>query len=415
MEFGLFWAVMALMTAGILFTLWRAITQRGAARPASDSVDVTVYRDQLREIDRDLSRGTITAEEGQRLRVEISRRLLDADRVAKADAQAKSGGGALVIGMAVVVVALVGSIGVYMRIGAPGYPDLPLTQRIALSDELYAERPTQEAAEATAPKGVPPEGVSQEFLDLMDKLRQALKENPDDIRGLELLARNEATLGNLPEARKAQEQIIALKGHQASAADYASLAELMIIAAGGAVSPQAEQMLIKALQLDPTEGSARYYTGLMFAQIGRFDRAFIMWNKLLEQSGPDAPWVKALRSDLPEIASRAGIMRFQLPPEAAAPAAPAVGPSQADIAAAAQMSGDDRKAMIEGMVSQLSERLATEGGSAEEWARLITSLGVLDRKDQARQIYTEAQERFKGQSVELQGLREAAASAGVAE
>lgn len=414
MEFGLFWAVMALMTVGILFTLWRAITQRGAARPASDSVDVTVYRDQLREIDRDLSRGTITAEEGQRLRVEISRRLLDADRVAKADAQAKSGGGALVIGMAVVVVALVGSIGVYMRVGAPGYPDLPLTQRIAMSDELYAERPTQDEAEAATPKAAAPEGLSAEFLDLMDKLRQALKENPDDIRGLELLARNEATLGNLPAARKAQEHLIALKGHQASAADYASLAELMIMAAGGTVSPQAEQMLIKALQIDPTEGSARYYTGLMFAQIGRFDRAFVMWNKLLEQSGPDAPWVRALRTDLPEIASRAGAMRFQLPPEAAG-TTPAAGPSQADVAAAAQMSGDDRKAMIEGMVGQLSERLAKEGGTAEEWARLITSLGVLDRKDQARQIYTEAQERFKGQSVELQGLREAAASAGVAE
>lgn len=414
MEFGLFWAVMALMTVGILFTFWRAITQRGAARPASDSVDVTVYRDQLREIDRDLSRGAITAEEGQRLRVEISRRLLDADRVAKTDAQAKSGGSSLVIGMAVVVVALVGSIGVYMRLGAPGYPDLPLEHRLALSNEAYAERPTQEAAEAATPKAAPPQGLSAEFLDLMDKLRQALKDNPDDIRGLELLARNEATLGNLPEARKAQEHLIALKGHQASAADYASLAELMVMAAGGTVTPQAEQMLIKALQIDPTEGSARYYTGLMFAQIGRFDRAFVMWSKLLEQSKPDAPWTKALRTDLPEIASRAGVMRFQLPPEAASPA-PTAGPSQSDVAAAAQMSGEDRTAMIEGMVGQLSERLAKDGGSAEEWAKLITSLGVLGRKDQARQIYTEAQERFKGQSVELQGLREAAASAGVAE
>ena len=119
MEFWLFWAVMAVMTAGILVTFWRAITKSGAAR-AADSVDVTVYRDQLREIDRDLERGTITAEEGQRLRVEISRRLLDADRAAKADAQAKSGGASLAIGMAVVALALVGSIGVYMRLGAPG-------------------------------------------------------------------------------------------------------------------------------------------------------------------------------------------------------------------------------------------------------------------------------------------------------
>lgn len=408
MEFWLFWAVMAVMTAGILVTFWRAITQSGAARTGADSIDVTVYRDQLREIDRDLERGAITQEEAQRLRVEISRRLLDADRAAKTDAQSKSGGASLAIGMAVVALALVGSIGVYMRLGAPGYPDLPLERRLALADEAYAARPTQDAAEAAAPKAAPPQGLSPEFLDLMEKLRQAVKASPNDIRGLELLARNEATLGNLADARRAQEQLITLKGQQATAADYASLAELMVMAAGGTVTPQAEQMLIKALQLDPTEGSARYYTGLMFAQVGRFDRAFVMWNKLLEQSPANAPWTQALRADLPEIASRAGEMRFELPPETA-------GPSAADVAAAAQMSGEDRRAMVEGMVAQLSARLASEGGSAEEWARLITSLGVLDRKDEARQIYTEAQERFKGQSVELQGLREAAASAGVAE
>ena len=34
-------------------------------------------------------------------------------------------------------------------------------------------------------------------------------------------------------------------------------------------------------------------------------------------------------------------------------------------------------------------RLANEGGTVEEWARLISSLAVLDRKDEAQTIYAE--------------------------
>ena len=79
------------------------------------------------------------------------------------------------------------------------------------------------------------------------------------------------------------------------------------------------------------------------------------------------------------------------------------------------MTPEDRQAMIEGMVEQLGARLAQEGGPAEDWARLITSLAQIGRMDQARAIYAEAQQRFAGRTVELSGLRQVAVEAGVAE
>ena len=42
--------------------------------------DMAVYKDQMAEVERDLARGTISAEEAQRLRAEVGRRLLDLDR-----------------------------------------------------------------------------------------------------------------------------------------------------------------------------------------------------------------------------------------------------------------------------------------------------------------------------------------------
>jgi cytochrome c-type biogenesis protein CcmH len=55
-----------------------------------------------------------------------------------------------------------------------------------------------------------------------------------------------------------------------------------------------------------------------------------------------------------------------------------------------------RMEMIGAMVDGLSERLATEGGPAEDWARLISSLGVLGQTDRAQAIYDNAMDVFAG-------------------
>ena len=44
--------------------------------------------------------------------------------------------------------------------------------------------------------------------------------------------------------------------------------------------------------------------------------------------------------------------------------------------------------MIEGMVAQLSDRLAAEGGSVEDWNRLIRSLAVLGGRTRRRRSMT---------------------------
>ncbi|MDP2079829.1 MAG: c-type cytochrome biogenesis protein CcmI [Pseudotabrizicola sp.] len=408
MELWVFWAAVALLVAGVVATLWRAVWRARAETRVAADFDLAVYRDQLTEIERDIARGTIPADEGVRLRTEIQRRLLDADRNAQKAApaaEARAGWGLAVL----IAVAMGAGVYGYWRLGAPGYPDLPLEARFAMAEEARANRPSQADAEAQIPPGLPRSDIDPSFLDLMDKLRQAVQDRPDDLRGFELLARNEAAMGNLAAAKDAQAAMLRIKGDAATAEDHAAHAELMIMAAGGFVSPEAEQALVRALALDPADGTARYYTGIMFAQIGRFDRTFILWRRLLEESPPDAPWVQSIRAQLPQVAERAGV-RYTLPAAASAP-----GPTAGDIAAAAEMSAEDRQAMIEGMVDQLGARLATDGGPAEDWARLITSLAQIGRTEQAREIYAEAQTRFAGRTVELSGLREAAVMAGVAE
>lgn len=81
--------------------------------------------------------------------------------------------------------------------------------------------------------------------------------------------------------------------------------------------------------------------------------------------------------------------------------------------AAAELSDAERQEMIRGMVNQLSDRLATEGGSPEEWARLITALGVIGETDRASGIVDEAQAVFAGNAEALQMIEAAARQAGL--
>lgn len=99
------------------------------------------------------------------------------------------------------------------------------------------------------------------------------------------------------------------------------------------------------------------------------------------------------------------------PPGADAMPAPDAGA----MAAAADMSPEERQDFIRSMVGQLEARLADEGGGPEEWARLISSLGVLGETDHAREIYAEAQGRFTDQPDALAAIEAAARQAGLAQ
>jgi len=337
--------------------------------------------------------------------------LLEADKAAQDQkSHASTTRTHAVIGGALVGVGLLIGVGAYMTIGAPGYADMPLEVRLADAERARAERPSQADAVSALPERSQPD-ADPGFLELMDKLRAALEERPNDAQGLELLAVYEAQLGNYEAAYAAQERLIAVRGDEASGNDYANLAEILILAAGGYISPEAEENLAKALEIDPRNGFARFYYGQSFAQTGRPDLAFEIWQALLRESRPEAPWVPQVLEQMPLLAELAGVR--WTPPALSRP--PLRGPTAEDVEAASAMSAVDRMEMIRGMVEGLRDRLAFEGGPPEDWARLINALGVLGDTEEAAAIWTEAQTVFADTPGALDVIRRAAEQAGVAE
>ena len=266
-----------------------------APREAPSHPDMAIYGAQLDELDRDEARGLLTPDAAAPVRAEIARRILEADRKSGARSEVRAEGSALPLILATIVALGCGGA-LYMYLGSPGYADLPRSQRLAASERIKASRPTQAYSEAAAEKARPkPAEPPADFAKLMDQLRAAVAKRPDDVTGLRLLAENERKLGNLSAAARAQEQLVRTLGDKATAEDRARLADILINAAGGSVSAEAEQAIISTLNVDPTNPTARFYAGLTEAQTGRPDLAFNLWNGLLQNGPPDAPWVPFIR------------------------------------------------------------------------------------------------------------------------
>lgn len=406
-----FWILSISLSLAAAAAIAAALLRRTGG--AAGNPDIGIYRDQLAEVDRDLARGLISEQEAERLRTEVARRILAADRTGPSSVGEAPGRLSRAAALVVLATVVGGALGLYTRLGAPGYDDQPLSKRIAEAEERRLTRPSQAEIEAMAAQTAAPRPqVDPDFLELMEKLRRTLEDRPDDLRGYRLLARNEAALGNHAAAARAQEHILTLLDEPA-ARDYSDLAEYYVSAAAGYVSPEAEAAILAALQRDETDPRARYFAGLLYIQIGRADVAFRFWRGLLEEGPESAPWMAPIRAEISALAAMAGV-DYTPPPPRAAPASPATGgPTAEDMAAAAEMSPEDRVAMIQGMVEGLSERLAIEGGTAPEWAQLIRALGVLGQTARAEAIWAEAQQVFGASPADLAIVRAAAAQAGL--
>ena len=364
--------------------------------------DVDVYAEQLRGLERDLAKGVLRDEEFAAMRAEIGRRMISAARASghQPNPSAQDRGLWAFAGGSILACLL--GAGLYSQIGAPSVPDSPIAERYTQSETLKANRSAQETAEARAPAN--DTATDPDYVQLVTELRAALEARPGDIQGHELLAKAESRLGNFASAHQAQARVLELKGAEATADEWYAYAELLIMAADTYISREAETALREALRRDPNHKLALFRMGMYFDAIGRPDRTFGIWRKLLEAGPETAPYIPLIRRTITDLAQIAGVNYDP----------PAVkGPSAEDMQFAEEMSAEDRSAMIASMVTGLADRLATEGGPATDWAQLIVAYGVLGEITSAREIFDEAVQVFESRPGDLEILQGAAQSAGI--
>jgi cytochrome c-type biogenesis protein CcmH len=373
------WFVLALMTLAAVFAVLWPLSRRdrqdsdGAGRSGSD---LAVYRDQLAEIDRDVAAGLIGTAEAEAARIEVSRRL-----IAAADRQdgeaATPPRGAVFRRRAVALLALIllplGALALYLSLGSPRLPGLPLAARVQ-------EAPATRSLES-----------------MVAQVEAHLERNPDDGRGWEVLAPVYMRAGRFEEAVRARRNALRLLG--ASAPREADLGEAMVAAADGMVTAEAKTAFERALSLDKADVKARYYTGLAAEQDGRPQEAVRLWRELLASAPLDAPYRPLIQSSLARLAPTAGGTE--------------AGPSAEDMAAAGQLTPEQRGEMIRGMVARLSERLKADGADLEGWQRLLRAYVVLGDPEKARAALADARKALGADAEKRKKLDEFARGLGL--
>jgi cytochrome c-type biogenesis protein CcmH len=360
------WVVLAAMTGlAALAAVWPLI--RGVRRGAFVPADAAFYKAQLGEIERDVARGFLPADEAAGARVEAARRLIAASAASADGAVADAPGLRRGWAIAIVVAAPVVALALYADLGRPDLPDSPLAQR-------KVDMRGMSGVEAA-----------------LAHVEQQLAANPDSGAGWSLVAPVYMKLGRFDDAIDAYRQSLRLNGENAAVrADYG---EALVGAAGGIVTADARAAFDKALAEKPGLPSARFYLGLAAEQDGDLQKAISIYRALLGDAPPGAPWTPALQARLAALAG-GGAQPAQND------AAPAQGAAQQD-------------AMIRSMVERLATRLATSGGAADEWQRLIRAYAVLHETDKAKDALASARKALAGDAQAGQQLDALARDLGI--
>ncbi|MSO75096.1 MAG: c-type cytochrome biogenesis protein CcmI [Alphaproteobacteria bacterium] len=282
------WFAVALMTLAALALLaWPFVRRRHKSAPR-DAYDLTVYRDQLRELDNDLSRGLINAVEADGARLEIQRRML---KLAPAEPMLEAAPDLVprcrtlrrIIPLSALGLALpAAALSLYLSIGSPNLPSRPFGEA-SLATELQAQR--IDAA--------------------VTKLKERLEREPNDLDGWIMLSRSLIVLDRHSEAVAALKRAAALSGDKPEI--VAALAESMIFEAKGMVTPEARQLFETVREKNPMDSAALYFIGLAEAQGGNAKAALTLWETLAAATPPDAPWRDDLVSLMKQAAAELGI------------------------------------------------------------------------------------------------------------
>lgn len=300
----MFWVLAALLLVGALLLLLPALwAPRPAAQGQAGGANVAVYRDQLREAERDLAADLITPDRFEQLRSEIQRRVLEDTQAAAAPGGALQPARRMALALALVIPAA--SIATYLALGEP---------------------------EATAPFVPPPaamaEGARHEITEeqiqrMVAALAERLKAEPGNPEGWLMLGRSYTALGRYSDAVLAFRKASALMPGNANV--LADLADVTGMAQGKQLAGEPARLVQQALDADPRNVKALALAGSVAFEAKDYAAARGYWERLMAVVPPDSDMARSVQGSIAEARQLEGGTAAAAPAAAtaAAPTAPA--------------------------------------------------------------------------------------------
>jgi cytochrome c-type biogenesis protein CcmH len=329
-----------LLAVGVSFLLWPLL--RGRTRAAGrDRAIVSLYRDQLRELNADHAAGTVRGEQFETGRRELERRLLE-EISQPAPASGVSGRARLTAG-AIAVFVLVVPVALYLALGTPS------AINGVTSESQAAGSQGQAAAADEAAHPITPEQVQA----MIDKLAARLQQSPQDGEGWAMLARSYSFVRKFPEAVKAYEKATELLPNDSHL--FADYADALAMTQERRLTGAPMKLVQRALAIDPRDVKALALAGSEAFDRRDYNAAVGYWERAVKAKPPDAQFAQQLEAGIQE-ARKLGGGAVPPPIEAAAPQ-PQESTARASEAVSRQSAAAPLGASVKGRV-QLAAALA---------------------------------------------------------
>jgi cytochrome c-type biogenesis protein CcmH len=297
-----FWLIVGALIVVTLLVLLPPLLRRGNSSISTtpSEVNLSVFRDQLRELDADLAAGTLSEVQYQNARSDLEGRVLEDSgtaEIATTPSTDSRWGNASIAALVISVPLL--AISLYFMLGTPAglKPQIPT----AAVDEAHPATPEQ-------------------FEAMVTWLAERLKSEPDNADGWVMLARSYAALNRYQDASAAYSRAVTLQPNNASVlADHADMMAMLKQTLQG----EPEKIVQQALKIDPKNLKALSLAGAAAYERKDYQDAIKRWQKILDLLPADSPIVASISASISEARGLAG-----LSPAAAAPA-PAGGKASA--------------------------------------------------------------------------------------
>jgi len=204
---------------------------------------------------------------------------------------------------------------------------------------------------------------------LVAKLVVNARAHPADETAWVMLGRGYLLVNDGADAAAALRRAIALASPMDRPALLSAQGEALMIAARGQVTPEAEAAFAEALQGNPRDPAARFYLGLAYASRRDVPRALALWESLLADTPPTAPWRAMLIDRIAALKASTG--------------------EAPDIAA---------------MVAGLAARLRASPNDPQGWQRLVRAYAVLGDAAKAQDALADARGALKNNPVALAAI-----------
>lgn len=288
--------LVAVALAFLLPPLLRRAPQSGVS---TDAANVSVYRDQLADLEADVTRGVLSADQLAQARSEIERRLADDLRAADAPIAVPRSARWVALAIAIAVPAV--AVAVYGWLGNTAALDPE--KRLGMTEQQAAGR--------------------SKVMEMTAKLEARMQAKPDDPLGWAMLGRAYRMVGRLPDAQKAFARSVALKDDDAEVlADYAET--LAVIA--GRLDGEALKIARRALDLDAHSEKALALLGTGAFDAEDYKGAIGYWERLLAIAPPGSEYAQAITGAIGEARAKLGSPATSAAPSTPAGSSPAAAP-----------------------------------------------------------------------------------------